>query len=188
MATTRLAYGLVTALALLWVDGISMLIYKAATKILPGQGKHQGNKSILIFITSFIGSTFLLLLWFLCPFIAFELFFVICLVPFFSVSSGIFERLESLDLSGAITRTLSESAVVGALLVIFSIIREPLGFFSLSLPGGRQGIFTIFSFEGGTILPIHIIASSSGALLLLGYGLSLYRYMRKTNAPREEAL
>ncbi len=72
-----------------------------------------------------------------------------------------------------------------AVLRAFALIREPLGFLSLSLPGGAQGIILLFSFEKEAFLPIHVIASSSGALLLLGYGIGLYRYFRSVNAPKE---
>jgi hypothetical protein len=88
-------------------------------------------------------------------------------------------------MSEAAIRAFAEAAVTGALIVILSIIREPLGFLSLSLPGGQHGIIRL-SFESGSFLPIRIIASSAGALLLLGYGVGLYRYMRSREAPKEE--
>ena len=182
MASSRLAYALIAALALLWVDVMSVLVYKAAYKVMPREGKHL----ILVFIASFFASTFLLLLWLLSPINALELFFVICLIPFFSISSGVFMRVESLELSGAVTRALGESVATSILLIIFSIIREPLGFLSLSIPGGVQGIITFFEFKKSAFFPIQIIASSCGALMLLGYGVSLYNVFRKRNAPRED--
>jgi hypothetical protein len=63
-------------------------------------------------------------------------------------------------------------------IVSFSLVREPLGFLSLSFPGGAQGIVKIFSSEKEGFFPILIVSVSSGALLLLGYGVSLYWYLR----------
>jgi Na+-transporting NADH:ubiquinone oxidoreductase subunit NqrD len=80
---------------------------------------------------------------------------------------------------------VSESLTYGALIVIIALIREPLGFSSLSLPGGAQGIIMLFSFSGQLFLPIRIIASSSGALLLLGYIIGLYRHLKNIHAPEE---
>jgi hypothetical protein len=181
MASSRLAYALVTGFCLLWVNGLSIAVYKAAENFFPRKGKLLCE----IFLASFLGSLFLLLLWLLSPLAALELFFVVSLIPFFCIASGIFVRAESLEMTEAVTRALAEAAVTGFLAVILSIIREPLGFFSLSLPGGQQGIIRL-SFEGGSFLPIRIIASSAGALLLLGYGVGLYHYMRNKEAPKKK--
>ena len=61
----------------------------------------------------------------------------------------------------------------------FALIREPLGFLSLSLPGGAHGSVLLFSFNMKSFLPIQLIASSGGALLLLGYFWGLYKFMNK---------
>jgi hypothetical protein len=44
----------------------------------------------------------------------------------------------------------------------------------------------LFSFSTESFLPIHVIASSCGALLLLGYLLGLYRYLKIKYTPRED--
>ena len=183
MASGRLAFALVTAGAILWVSNISVLLFQALGKRFFPQ---RGKRFVQTFLASFIAGLYLLVLWLLSPITALELFFIISLVPLFCVSCGIFQRIESLGISEAVSRAFAEAAVLGALIIIFAIIREPLGYFSLSLPGGSQGIITLFSFETETFLPIRIIASSGGALLLLGYNMGLYRYFKKINAPRED--
>jgi hypothetical protein len=183
IASSRLAYALAAAGALLWVYGLSALLAYPVARMIP----HQGKPLILVFCASFIGSLYLLLLWFISPLTALEVFFIVSVVPLVSVSSGIFKRIESLDLDEALGRALSEGAVFGGLLIIFALIREPLGFGSLSLPGGPSGIVLLFSFEND-FLPLRLIAGSAGALLLLGYGVGLYRYYRKIHAPREDEL
>jgi hypothetical protein len=183
MATARLAHAITVGGALLWVYGLSVLAVYAGSRIFP----RRGGSLILLFLSSFFSWLYLLLLWFASPLAALESFFLVSLVPLFCMGSGLFSRTEDLDLGDAVIRALSEAAVFGGLLALFAVVREPLGFSSLSLPGSSQGIVLFLTFEG-SFLPIHLVASSAGALLLLGYGAGLYRYFRKLYAPREEDL
>lgn len=106
------------------------------------------------------------------------MFFIISLVPVICMASGVLERFETQTLREKCFSSLSEALLLGLLIVIFALIREPLGYVSLSLPGGVQGS-VLFSFREESFLPVRLIASSSGALLLLGYFLALYRYYRE---------
>ncbi|MDR1586622.1 MAG: hypothetical protein LBS57_04115 [Treponema sp.] len=184
MASARLAYALLAAGALLWVYGLSVLAAHPGALIFPKKGKNL----ILVFLSSFVGSVYLLLLWFLSPLMGMEVFFFVSLTPLFCIGSGLFDRIKSMDIGDSVSRALSEAAIPGLLVILLSIVREPLGFFSLSLPGGVQGIVLLFSFQGESFLPVRIIASSAGALLLLGYGTCLYRWLRSVNSPKEENL
>lgn len=181
MATSRFSYAVIVCVSLFWVYCLSVLVFRAAFKIFP----RSGIALVQTFLASFMAALFLLLLWLICPFSAFEVFFIVSLVPLFCVSSGIFQRIHSNKISDALKRAWSEAAVLGLLMLIFALIREPLGLFSLSLPGGHKGIIFLFSANSESLLSVRFIAGSSGALLLLGYGLSVYRYFRSINAPRE---
>ena len=182
MSSVRLAYALVIVGSILWVCNISVLIFQAAQSFF----QVKGRTICQAFLASFSSGLYLLMLWFLCPMISLEVFFIISLVPLFCVASGIFDRIETLDIADSVSRAFFESAVLGIIILLFAIVREPLGCLSLSLPGGSQGIIMLFSFDSESFLPVRIIASSSGALLLLGYGVCLYRYFRMNNAPRED--
>jgi Na+-translocating ferredoxin:NAD+ oxidoreductase RnfE subunit len=114
-----------------------------------------------------------------------ETFFVISLIPLFCIFSDIFGRLETYTLKDALSSSFSESSALGALIIIFAIIREPIGYSSLSLPGGARGIILLFSFNTDSFFPIHLIAIPCGALLLLGYFLGLYRYFKGKNPLQE---
>jgi hypothetical protein len=94
------------------------------------------------------------------------------------MASGVSNRPDSLSAADSLFSIFLESVSLCVLLFAFSLIREPLGFLSLSLPGGAQGSFMLFSFKAESLLPIQLIASSSGALLLLGYFFGLYNYSR----------
>ncbi|GHV71037.1 hypothetical protein AGMMS49928_21160 [Spirochaetia bacterium] len=175
MASGRTAFALITALSLLWVYGLTVPVFFASFKILPPKGKIF----IQIFLSAFFGSVFVLLIWLFSPFLAMETGFLLTLVPAVCISSGIFSRMEDPDPLKIFTRSLSEAGVLGLLILALALIREPIGYASLSLPGGNRGIVEIFSGGGeNSFFPVHIATSSAGALLLLGYSLALFRHLR----------
>jgi len=181
MASDRLAHAITVTGALVWVYCLSSLTAYFGARIFP----QRGRTILLAFLTSFFAGTYLLLFWILSPLCAMETFFVISLIPMFCMVSGIFNKLETQSMDDTLPAFFSEALILGALIIIFALIREPLGYLSLSLPGGARGMVLLFSFSTESFLPIHVIASSCGALLLLGYFLGLYHYL-KANTPREE--
>jgi hypothetical protein len=183
MASGRLAFALVCAGALIWVYCLSALAAVPARKLLPRRGKSL----VLVFLASFTGGLYLLGLWFANPILAMENFFLISLVPLICAGSGVFERIDSMNLKEALLRSLGEALVLGGLIISFSLLREPLAYLSLSLPGGPRGIVTLFSAGTKNFLPIRFITASAGALLILGYGLGIYRYFREQRGvPNDE--
>jgi hypothetical protein len=171
LASGRLAFALVAAGSLFWVYTLSALAHGAARRALP----EKGRKWILVLLVSTIGSVYILSLWLISPLLALETFFILFLVPISCMVSGILERTESLSPADIMTGAYSEAAVLSALTIIFSLIREPLGFCTLSLPGGPEGIFFLFVAEEEAFFPVRIIAATPGALFLLGYGVVLFR-------------
>jgi len=182
MASDRLAHAITVSGALVWVYGLSSLAAHIGAKAFPREGKPV----LFAFLSSFFAGTYLLLLWMLSPLCALESFFVISLIPVFCMVSGIFKQPQTMLAEDALVESCSEALILGALITILALIREPFGFLSLSLPGGAQGIVLLFSFKTESFLPIHLIASSAGALLLLGYFLGLYRYFRVKYGLRED--
>jgi hypothetical protein len=174
MASCRLAYAILCAGALLWIYGISILAFFPSRRFFP----RRGVRLVLAVFCSVSGGLYLLLLWFINPLMGMEMFFIVNFSSLVCAGSGIFERVKAMDPGEAVPRALSEAAVLALLIVALALIREPLGYLSLSLPGGRRGIMLLFSSGAETLLPIRIFASSSGALLLLGYGTGLYRFFK----------
>jgi hypothetical protein len=173
MASCRLSYALVIAGALLWVYSLSVLMAFPCSSVFPRRGKNL----VVLFLSAFAGSVYLLLVAFANPVLGLELFFMLSLVPLVCIGSGVIERTAELKMGAAVSRAFSEAAALSLFITAFSLIREPLGYLSLSLPGSPFGIVRIFSSDKEGFLPIFIISGSSGALLLLGYGVSLYRYL-----------
>jgi len=193
MASGRLAWAVTVSGALLWVYILSVLASvflssAACRKIFP----IGGRSSVFTFISSFFGCLYLLLFWILCPFAAMEVIFPLMLVPLFCAGSGIFRSIlsagenTSLDIIETVSKAASEAAILSLLVIIISLIREPLAYCTLTLPGTYRGIVTLISFKEGFLFPVHIFTGSAGALLLLGYITGLYNYLKKNNHPGGE--
>jgi hypothetical protein len=182
MASSRLAFGIICAGALIWVYGFTSLIYFSSQKFMPQKGKPL----ILLFLSSLVCSVFVLLLSLVNPLMIMGSSFFLFLIPPCCIGSGVFKRLASLDTEEAFCRSLLESLVLGGLIIAMSLVREPLGLGSLSFPGGPQGMIEIFGGEGGGFFPVRIFAASGGGLLILGYGVSLFRYFRSFHINKED--
>jgi hypothetical protein len=182
MASARLSWAVIIAGSLFWVYGLtafvfSLLCYNVPPKIFP----YEGRGYVFTCIASFFGGVYLLFMWLLCPLAAFEMFFLLLLVPLFCASSDIIEQTVSMrdntfDIANDVSEAVSQAAVLAGLIIVFSIIREPLSYCSLSLPGTPGGIVTIMYFKSNSFFPIGIFSTSAGALLLLGYIICLYQY------------
>jgi hypothetical protein len=170
IASGRLAHAVAVAGALAWVYGLTSLAIYAAAKVFP----RHGRTGLFSFLASFMAALYLFILWLLSPICAMEVFFAVSLVPVFYILcvSGRFDALSAAD---SFFSSFFEALSLGVLLLAFALIREPLGFVSLSLPGGAQGSVMLFSFNKESLLPIQLAASSGGALLLLGYFWGLYK-------------
>ncbi|MDR1949542.1 MAG: hypothetical protein LBQ38_09125 [Spirochaetaceae bacterium] len=182
MASGRTAYALIALGSLVWVYGLTVLVYCFAKPVFP----KRGIQLALVFLSTFFASLYLLLLTLTSPFLAMETTLIILLAPVSCISSEVVFRLESLDPDEGLARAALEALTLGGLIFALALIREPLGYGSLSLPGGRQGIIELFSGPDELFFPVRIIAAAAGALLLLGYGLAVFRYFRKLYTHTEE--
>jgi hypothetical protein len=185
MASARLSWAITAAGCLFWVYGLTtftltLLMSLFGKKVFPA----QGSKVLHICLASFWGSIYLLLFWLLCPFAAFEVFLLLLIIPLFFANSGIIEQLTLLpensnhDIFENVSDAVSQAAVFSVLMILFSIIREPFSYCSLSFPGTYQGMITIMYFKSNSFFPIGIFSVSAGALILLGYLICLYQYSK----------
>ena len=175
MASSRLAFALIVFGALMWVYVLSVVVLCSALSLFPQKGKTL----TLLFLASFIGGLYLLFIWLLNPLLGMQIFFISALVPLVFTGSGVYGRINTGDVVEAAARAFVEAFVLGILVVAFSLIREPLGYLSLSIPGGAQGFVQLFSFEEGNFLPARIVSSAAGALIILGYATGIYRRVNR---------
>ena len=183
MASSRFALAIICAGALIWVYGLTSLIFSSARAIMP----KRGRMLILLFLSTFLCGIFMLLLSLLNPLLGMGAGLFLLLIPPCFLGSGFFDASESVDPMAIFFRAFFEALVIAGIILALALIREPLGLGTLSLPGGNQGIVELFNFGGeGNFVPFRILSVSSGGLLLLGYGTALYRNIRDQsgNTPR----
>ena len=175
LASGRLAFAIICAAGLVWVYGITALVFAGARKILPASGK----KLILLFLSTFSCGIFMILISLLNPLLILGTFFFHILIPPCLLGSGLFDDSMNADLDDAFSRAILEAFVLALVIVAFALIREPLGMGTFSFPGGAEGIIEILG-DGDkeTFALARILSASSGGLLLLGYATALYRYFR----------
>jgi Na+-transporting NADH:ubiquinone oxidoreductase subunit NqrD len=177
IASSRLAYALIAAMAIIWIYGLSVLITNSAKRFFP----KIFNNILSVFLFALLGSIFYLLVFLFNPFLAEELVLLILLVPILCFSSGICLRCEDDPLDEALYKAIYETLILGVFIIMLSLIREPLGYASLSVPGSDYAVYELFSFDPIFPIPIHIISSAAGALLLLGY---IFVVIRMMGTPR----
>jgi len=192
MASARLSWAITIAGSLLWVYGLTAFVFSFLSSTLSNKFfPVKGRTTFYTCLAAFFGSVYLLLFWLLSPFAALEVFMLLLLVPLFCAGSGIAQQISSaseklqIDTFEYVSDAVSQAASLAGLLIAFSIVREPLSYCSLSLPGTYQGMITIMYFNENSFFPIGIFSSSAGALLLLGYFTCLYQYGKDKFFPGE---
>jgi hypothetical protein len=174
IATSRLAFAISAAGALVWVYALTASVLVFAKPILP----KRGLPVLRLFLMSFWGSLYILIMHCVNPYLGMETTFFLLLCPLSCAGSGICRRIEGLSRRDSILKAVLEALTLGGALAALALIREPLGFGSLTLPGGPQGLTELFVLDSplsAAYFPVRIIAGASGGLLLLGYILVLYR-------------
>ncbi|MDR2053437.1 MAG: hypothetical protein LBP80_08485 [Treponema sp.] len=182
LASGRTAYALLVLGALLWHHALLILILNLTKPIFPRKGKDI----VVFFLSGVVNSSYLLFLFLLNPLLALEIYLYCLLAPVHAYASRLASRLENSEIEDALFRAVSEAASAGVLIVALALIREPLGFGSLSLPGGSGGIIRLFVSGESVSFPIRIFTSSSGALILLGYGVALFNRLREIKSKTEQ--
>jgi Na+-transporting NADH:ubiquinone oxidoreductase subunit NqrD len=167
IASARLESALICLFALLWINTLTMLALAAGRPAVP----EKGSAAVRVFTASFAGLLFFFLLWFFNPLSAMESAFFLVLCPALFINSGIYERAGNGELLKKLLQAASEALAQGLLVVAVALIREPLGSGALSLPGLEPFRFALRR-------PAAVFGIPAGALLLLGYGIALYRRLR----------
>ncbi|MDR2150614.1 MAG: hypothetical protein LBO67_07360 [Spirochaetaceae bacterium] len=175
IASSRLAFALIAAGSLLWVYSVTALLVFFLRRLLP----QKGRGVILIFLSSFVSGLFFAFFQFLSPLLALEIECIIALSPCCCIGSKILERLNFSDAVDMILTSLFEATTVAVVIIALALIREPLGFLCLSIPGGASGIIELFAAHDlESVFHIRLFSSSAGALLLFGYGFAMIRNNR----------
>ncbi|MDR0599208.1 MAG: hypothetical protein LBG84_03885 [Treponema sp.] len=175
IASGRVAFALICSLALVWVYVFTTTAVKLGGKYIPAWGR----TAIPLFVSALGAYIFTIFLWIFNPILALESAFFILLTPVVFTASSLYNRMPEVDILDALSQSVTEALILGILILGLSLIREPLGYGSISVPG--LGIIRFFQKE-----PLRFLQTSAGALILLGYGIALYRRLRNKHSHPEE--
>jgi hypothetical protein len=171
IAGSRLSYAISASGALLWVFVFSAFVNTA-------WHSNVHTRMLNVMLSSFAGSLYFFLLYLLNPLFALETVLVYALAPVFFIGSKFCSSLEDSSADEVFQQALYEPVSLASLTLGFSLIREPLGFATLSIPGGKRGIIELFNTQGRSY-PVQLISSSTGALFLLACIIVVLRYIDK---------
>jgi hypothetical protein len=187
IASGQIASALICLVALLWTNALTLFAAGVGRRVLP----EKGRDAILVFVASFACFLFYFFLSLVSPFRAMENALCMLLCPAFLLASGLYSRVHEYDTPEMVFQAVSEALVLGVLILALALIREPLGFGSVSLPG-----FGLIRFAGALseappesrlpLEPVGLLKLSSGALIILGYGVALYRHRRNLYTNQED--
>ena len=185
MASARFSYALICSGAIVWVYGLTALIFSVSRVIMPKRGRIV----ILLFLSAFLCGFFMLFASLMNPLLILGTGFFLVLIPPCFLGSGFFEAAETEYPIDVLSRALLEAAVMAGLILALALVREPLGMGTLSLPGGADGIVELFNAaDADVFVPARLLSAAAGGLLLLGYVTALFRYFwaRNSSVPEEE--
>jgi hypothetical protein len=129
-----------------------------------------------VMFSSFAGSLYFFLLYMLNPLLAMETTLICALAPVYFLLSKFYISLDDSGADEIFHESARESLSLGGLTLVFALIREPIGFATLSLPGGKRGIVELFN-NGWSEYTVQIISSSTGAFFLLAYIFIFLRHL-----------
>jgi hypothetical protein len=175
IASGRLESAVICTVALVWINVLTMLAPGVGRAVFP----EKGAGVVLVCTASFAGLLFFFLFWLLNPLSAMESVFFLILCPALILNLGIYERVKNAGTPGMLIQAASESFTQGILVIALALIREPLSSGTLSLPGLEP-----FRLAEGR--PIAFFGMPAGALIILGYGIALYRRLRNSISRQED--
>jgi hypothetical protein len=192
VASSRLAFAIIAVINLVVVHTLTVLIVEPLKRArLFKQSKQEiwlfpkkNQKLVYLFLANFVGCLFFFVYYCITPLLAMETIFITLFVPMFAYSEEVGEKYSSLPLPHAIKSCFFDSFYPGILTVAIALIREPLGYATLSLPGGNGGIIELFNKNGSFPFAIEIISLSSGAFLLIGYIMVVFRILDRRKTKR----
>jgi hypothetical protein len=192
VASSRLAFAIIAMINLTVVYLLTVLIAESLKRVrLFRQSQHEiwlfprkNNRIAYMLLANFAGCVFFFVYYCLSPLLAIETIFVTLFVPMYTYLERVGEKHSDLMLSHALKGCFLESLYLGVLTVVIALIREPLGYATLSLPGGDGGIIELFNKNNSFPFAIEIISLSSGAFLLIGFLMVAFRALDRRKTKR----
>jgi hypothetical protein len=192
IASSRLAFAIIALINLVVVCLLTAMISESLKRVrLFKQSGYEirlfpkkNQNLVYLFLANFTGCVFFFVYYCISPLLAIETIFITLFVPIFAYLEKIGEKYSDLSLFRVAKSCFFESACLGFLVVIIALIREPLGYATLSLPGGTGGIIELFNNDNSFPFTIEIISLSSGAFLFVGFIMVVFHVLDRRKTKR----
>jgi hypothetical protein len=129
-ASGRFSSAAIVFLLLAGIYTLALSIILFGKTIIPARYK----TALVIAIVTFISSLFFLIVELIHPVTALELNLIIFLIPIVFLSSKIVQRIDHLSVGEGIALGMKEALMLGGIILVVALIREPLGYGTLSIP------------------------------------------------------
>jgi hypothetical protein len=192
VASSRFAFALIAAMNLVFVYMFALLLAESLKRLKVSRQfdakivlfPQKNRKIVNVFLVNFAGCIFFFAYYCIAPLLAMETLFITLFVPIFAYSENILEKHSALSPFLAAKNCFFESLYLSISIMVVALIREPLGYAALSLPGGSGGIIELFNKEGRFPFAVEIVSLSAGAFLLVGFIMVLFRVLDRRKAER----
>lgn len=173
VSSTRFSIAIIGSLALIWTYLLSSLTCLAADLWIP-----KTYKTIIsVLISSFWSFLFGFLVNLFSPLLFHELLFLLSLVPVVYIFSELGKKNTDKSFKDTLNQVIIRALVLSGIMLLLSLIREPFGFGSISLPT-KEGITAILTSDIAADMSVRIFATTGGGLILLGFVMGFYRIFR----------
>jgi Na+-transporting NADH:ubiquinone oxidoreductase subunit NqrD len=192
VASSRLAFAIIAMIDVTVVYLFTALISEILRRVrIFKQSPHEiwllpkkNQKIFCLFLSNFIGCIFFFVLYCISPLLALETIFITLFVTMFVYLEEAGEKYSDMPLLHIVKKCFTDSAFLGILAIFIALIREPIGYATLSLPGGNSGIIELFNKDGSFPFTVEIISLSSGAFLLIGFIMTMFRIIDRRKTER----
>jgi hypothetical protein len=138
-ASARLSTSIIVFFLLTIIYTITLSIVHAGKSIIPAKYK----TAIVIMIVTFISSLLYFFIVLIDPISSMELYFIVFLIPITFLSSHLETKTSYLSAGEEILLGAKQASILGGIIIAISMIREPLGYGTLSLPFSNKSLYLL---------------------------------------------
>ena len=170
IASGRLSFALITLFLLVCIYAFSLSVIQLAKSYIPVKFK----TAIVIMIAVFAASISYFFLSLINPVSGLMFNFMVFLIPLSFLSSNIVKRVEKFMPGESILQGVKEALALGIILVAISLIREPLGYGTLSFPF-QENMVNLFPDGTRERLTLRGFTISAGVFFLIACMIAIIR-------------
>jgi hypothetical protein len=169
-ASGRFSHSIVVFLFLAGIYTITLSIIHLGKPIIP----ERYRTALIIMIVTFISSLFYLMINLINPVSALELYLIIFLIPITFLSSELNKNSENQSPNEEIIFGIKQALILGGIIILIALVREPLGYGTLSIPFIGKTI-NLLPDSIKELVVLQIFAAPLGAFILTACLIALIR-------------